>query len=640
MLHSVQQDLAVHHVHIQMMCTLDEIAVQNLHQIAAAFFGGFAQCVGHNGEGVGNTVLAHGPVGDLGYRVQAGQRAAFIPAVHGVGAGGEGFARLAAVRGGAGLFAVHHVAGDGQGGQRVNGAPVQRVLFQLGREVGNDLHGDIVHPVIVIAVLGEVTLGDEIHRNAVFIADGLHLGKLDGGERVGGDGKTRHAEGGQALHQRIVEGHLAGFVGVFVMHEVDDVDGVHIQLGNVGEHLLVVCQYLGIVQHLVIILLDLGDDQQALLLVHAAVDGVQKALGKVGAGTEELHLLAYRHSGYAAGDAVVVAVHGAHNVVIFVLDGVGVNAHFGAVALEGVGEVLAPQNGQVGLGSGAQIGEGVEIAESVAGHQSAAVDAHAAQRFSDPGGIAAEQLVVLRGAQVAHQPQLDDELVDQLLRAGFVQRAVVQIPLDVNIQEGSGAAQAGGSAVVFLHTGEIGHVQALHSVMGGLSGLGDVTAVALGHQGHFLQGTDLHLHFFPQTDTLVGHGTVQSVQILFLLFNQKISAVQGDAAVVTHDAATAVSVGQTGEQAHGTGHPGAVGIGIEHTVIVGLAVGSEMSFDFGVQLVAVLLQSGFGHAHTAVQVYDALQGSVGLQADDHLIVPVNIAGSEVIDTGDGIGFHI
>ena len=176
--------------------------------------------------------------------------------------------------------------------------------------------------------------------------------------------------------------------------------------------------------------------------------------------------------------------------------------------------------------------------------------------------------------------------------------------------------------------------------MGGLSGLGDVTAVALGHQGHFLQGTDLHLHFFPQTDTLVGHGTVQSVQILFLLFNQKISAVQGDAAVVTHDAATAVSVGQTGEQAHGTGHPGAMGIGVEHTVVVGLAVGSEMLFNFRVQLVAVLLQSGFGHAHTAVQVYDALQGSVGLQADDHLIVPVNIAGSEVIDTGDGIGFHI
>ena len=110
----------------------------------------------------------------------------------------------------------------------------------------------------------------------------------------------------------------------------------------------------------------------------------------------------------------------------------------------------------------------------------------------------------------------------------------------------------------FLHTGEIGHVQALHSVMGGLSGLGDVTAVALGHQGHFLQGTDLHLHFFPQTDTLVGHGTVQSVQILFLLFNQKISAVQGDAAVVTHDAATAVSVGQTGEQAR-YGPPGCGG---------------------------------------------------------------------------------
>ena len=241
---------------------------------------------------------------------------------------------------------------------------------------------------------------------------------------------------------------------------------------------------------------------------------------------------------------------------------------------------------------------------------------------------------------MAHQPQLDDELVDQFLSTGLVQRAVVQIPLNVNVQEGSGAAQAGGSAVVFLHAGEIGHVQALHGVMGGLGGLGDVTAVALGHQSHFLQGADLHLHFFPQADTLVGHGTVQSVQILFLFLNQKISAVQGDTAVVTHDAATAVSVGQTGEQAHGTGHPGAMGIGVEHAVVVGLAVGSEMPFNFGVQRVAVLLQSGFGHAHTAVQVYDALQGGVGLQADDHLVVPVNIAGGEVVDAGDGIGFHI
>ena len=45
-LHSVQQNLAVHHVHVQMVRALDEIAVQDLYQIAAAFFGGFAQCVG------------------------------------------------------------------------------------------------------------------------------------------------------------------------------------------------------------------------------------------------------------------------------------------------------------------------------------------------------------------------------------------------------------------------------------------------------------------------------------------------------------------------------------------------------------------------------------------------------------------
>ena len=522
----------------------------------------------------------------------------------------------------------------------MDGVAVQGVLLELGGEVGGDLHGDVVHPVVVVAVLGEVALHLKVHGDAVLVADGPHLGKLDGGQRVGGNGQTRHAEGGQALHQGVVEGHLTGLVGVLVVHVVDDVDGVHVQLSHVGQNLLVVGEHLGVAEHLVLVPDDAGHHVEALLLVHTAVDGVQQALGQVGPGAEELHLLAHGHGGHTAGDAVVVPVQGAHHVVVLVLDGVGGDAHLGAVVLPGLGQVLAPQHGEVGLGSGAQVGEGVEVAEAVAGHQGAAVNAHAAQGLGDPGGIAAEQLVVLGGTQVTHQAQLDDELVNELLGPLLVQQATVQVPLDVDVQEGGGAAQRGGGAVVLLHARQVGQVQVLHGLMGVLGGTGDVAAVAAGHVGELLEGPNLGAHFLPQADALLGHGAVQLLQVLLLLLNEEIGAVQGHPAVVAHQTATAIGIGQTGEQASGTGQTGALGVGVKHALVVGLAVEAEVALDLGVQLVAVLVEGGLGHAHAAVQVDNALEGGVGLETHNDLVFLVNVAGLEVVDTGYHMGLHV
>ena len=214
----------------------------------------------------------------------------------------------------------------------------------------------------------------------------------------------------------------------------------------------------------------------------------------------------------------------------------------GAVILEGLGQMLAPQHGQVGFRRGAQIFQRVQIAEGVFGHQRLAVDAHAADGLGHPGGVAAEQLVVLRRAQVAHQPQLDDELVHQLLGAGLVQQAVVQITLDVDVQEGGGAAQRGGRAVVLLDAGQVAHVQGLHRLLRGLGGLGDVHAVARGHAGHLFQRPDLHADVLAQADALVVHGAVDAVQVGQLVLDQPVGAVQRHPAVVADDAAAAVGV--------------------------------------------------------------------------------------------------
>ena len=54
------------------------------------------------------------------------------------------------------------------------------------------------------------------------------------------------------------------------------------------------------------------------------------------------------------------------------------------------------------------------------------------------------------------------------------------------------------------------------------------------------------------------------------------------------------------------GGAGARGVGVKHALVVGLAVFGEVALDLGVELVAVLLERRFCHAHTAVQVDDAL----------------------------------
>ena len=49
--------------------------------------------------------------------------------------------------------------------------------------------------------------------------------------------------------------------------------------------------------------------------------------------------------------------------------------------------------------------------------------------------VAREQLVVLGGAQEAHDAELDDEIVDQLLRLRLGERALVQVALEIDVEE-------------------------------------------------------------------------------------------------------------------------------------------------------------------------------------------------------------
>ena len=571
-----------------------------------------AQSLGGDGLGVGDAVQS--PVVVLrGKRVLGSQQAVLLRTLAGGCTGCKGGKGGTAIGQSTGVLAVHHVGGDGQDGGGSLGVAVGVALLDHLKEGLEQPHADLVGAIVIVAVLGEVALGLKAGGKAALVAHHLHLGVLDGAQGVDDMGEACNAGGKGAAHIGVDECHLGFLVVVLVVHILDQVQHVDVQAGQPVQHLDILGQDFVIVQ---VLAGDGGIVGAALLvalLVHTAVDGVQQALGKVGACAEELHLLAGLGGRHAAADGVVIAPHGLHHVVVLVLDRTGGDGHLGGVLLKGLGQGRGVQHGQVGLRCGAHVFQRVQEAVAVLGDHAAAVHADAAHLQGRPHGVAGEQLVVAGDAGKLDHAELHDHVVDQLLSLGLGQDAVVQIALDIDIQEGGDTATAHGSAVLGLDGGQIAEVQPLAGFLGVLGGLGDIAAVGLGHFLHALQGADLACDLLALADHFIGHGAVAAVgKILLLELDQGVNAVQGNAAVVAHDAAASIGVWQTGDDVGVACLLHLRGVGIEHGLIVGAGVVGKDLVQLGRGLVAVGGAGLLCHLDAAVGHKGALEGRVGL----------------------------
>ena len=200
------------------------------------------------------------------------------------------------------------------------GVAVGVAALDLLQEAAQQLDGDVIGAVIIVAVLREVALDLVIGDEALLVADALDLGVLDGGQRVDHMAEARNAGGKGAADIGVDQGHLGSLVVVLVVHILDEVQDVDIQPGQPVHHDIVLGHDLVVVEILGGDGRVSGADLLAELLIDAAVDGVQQALGEVRAGTEELHLLAGLGGGNAAADGVVIAPDRLHDIVVLILD--------------------------------------------------------------------------------------------------------------------------------------------------------------------------------------------------------------------------------------------------------------------------------------------------------------------------------
>ena len=168
----------------------------------------------------------------------------------------------------------------------------------------------------------------------------------------------------------------------------------------------------------------------------------------------------------------------------------------------------------------------------------------------------------------------------------------------------------------------------MHGLAGIARGPGDVKAVALRHRLKFFERANLLAQFLPVANDLFGgHNGIERGLLGLLLLHQSSYAIEWHAPVISDDASAAVGIGQAGKDVRTAAGADVRGIGVKDPFVVCFAILRERLDDSRTRLEAVGFQGIEDHAQAAVRHDRSFQRRFGLQADDHLIVLVDVAGS-------------
>ena len=115
--------------------------------------------------------------------------------------------------------------------------------------------------------------------------------------------------------------HLQSFVAVFIVHIMDDIQSVDIQVCQPIAHTVKFAHDFFVIQIFGCDRRQFRTNLIALALIFAAIDGIEESLGQICTGTKELHLFPDAHSGNTAGYSIIIAEFFHHQIIIFILNG-------------------------------------------------------------------------------------------------------------------------------------------------------------------------------------------------------------------------------------------------------------------------------------------------------------------------------
>ena len=275
------------------------------------------------------------------------------------------------------------------------------------------------------------------------------------------------------------------------------------------------------------------------------------------------------------------------------------------------------------------------------GDHVAAIDAHTAHRSRSPNGVAGEEVVILGSTQEAHDAQLHDHLVDELLSLLLGEGTVLEVTLDVDVEEGADTSDGHGGTILILDGTQIAEVRPLDSLACVLCRTCHIETISGTHALELLECIDLVGNLLAAAYDFLGEFLdVDTLVEALLLLDEVGGSVECDTAVVADDASTSVSIGQTRDDVCVTSGLDVIVVGSKDTFVVRLAVLGVDGLGPGVQFIAVSLESRLHHADTTLGEDTALERLVGLHTHNHLVLLADISRAVSVDALGQAGLSV
>lgn len=132
----------------------------------------------------------------------------------------------------------------------------------------NQIAGDTVHAIVVVAVLRIVAFDDEIDRQTSVVAHRFYRGVFDGRQGIRRHRQPGNAAGHGAVDVPVVQRHQRGFVAVFIMHIVNEIQRADV-LHRQPVHEVIEARHYGVViQYLIQQRLGFRPHTDLQLLIH------------------------------------------------------------------------------------------------------------------------------------------------------------------------------------------------------------------------------------------------------------------------------------------------------------------------------------------------------------------------------------
>src|SRR6202012_5128852 len=164
------------------------------------------------------------------------------------------------------------------------------VFPQHVHEPAHQSGGNMIHAIVIVAKLWKVALDLIVRHQSSLVPQDTNPGITYGRQTVGDDRHAGHSKGHRSKRIVVVQGHFDTFVGVLVVHVVDDVHRVHVNPGEPFHHRLEPAEDVVKIQ---VVAHDASKGGSHLFsgeFIPASVDCVQQTLGHVRPGPEKLHL--------------------------------------------------------------------------------------------------------------------------------------------------------------------------------------------------------------------------------------------------------------------------------------------------------------------------------------------------------------